>query len=393
VDDDDAVDYDAPVDDGPVDDELLDDPTRLIAADRPGLLRSLATAGAQVRELAALSAEAGVARLAAGAAPRSLVLVADPQAAATVDLLSALADRRDGCPVFALPLEPAAPGAPALPNWVGAADLVVVAGLTRSRESELALLADGAARRGAALLGVGRAGGSLEERCSWARAPYVAVPLERADGVASWALATPVLRLAGELGLLGPESGDALDELAAALDRMAELCRPDGESFLNPGKLLAQQLAGALPMVLADSAAMGMVARRFASALARLAGVPAAVAVLPGDAAEAAAYLTGPFAPGPAERDIFRDRVDETGPVLRLVVVREQQAPEGPAPTVLRELVRQAELTGLVSGELVAEESGRLPRMGALIALGEFAAAYLRLASGRGGTDLERYRA
>ncbi|MDQ3455509.1 MAG: RpiR family transcriptional regulator, partial [Actinomycetota bacterium] len=60
--------------------ELLDDPVALLAADRIGLLRALATAGAQVRELAALGEEAGLSRLAAGGVPRSLVLVAEPPA-------------------------------------------------------------------------------------------------------------------------------------------------------------------------------------------------------------------------------------------------------------------------------------------------------------------------
>ncbi len=43
-----------------VDEALLDDASRLLAADPSGMLRALASAGAQVRESAALAAEANL---------------------------------------------------------------------------------------------------------------------------------------------------------------------------------------------------------------------------------------------------------------------------------------------------------------------------------------------
>lgn len=370
-----------------MDEELLDDPAGLLAADRAGVLRALATAGAQVRELSALSAEGGVSRLAAGGPPRSLLLVAEPPLASIAALIGAIGDRRAPCPVVLLG------AAEELPSWVSAADLVVVAGVSRALEHEFALVADGAARRGAALLGVGRAGGTLQERCTWARAPYVVVPQAHPDHSAMWSLATPILALAAALDLIEVD----LAALAGALDATAEVCRPDAESFRNPAKLLALQLAGTLPVFLADSAATGVVLELIRSALARLAGLPAAVAVLPGAAAEVAAYLVGPHRPGEAERDVFRDRLDEAGPALRLVTVSDAADAGEAGRLARRELVRAAEAGGVPVTELSVEQSDRLPRLAAQVALGEFAAGYVRLGLGLGGrplaTDLGPYPA
>lgn len=362
-----------------MDEDLLDDPAGLLAADGAGLLRALATAGAQVRELAGRGIEAGVARLAGGGPPRSLLLAADPPVAVVGALLDALADRRAGCPV--LRLDPEGP----LPSWVSAADLVVVAGVAHHRERNLALLADAASRRGAALLGVGRAGGTLEERCTWARAPYVVVPSTHPDHSAWWSLATPVLQLAVDLGLVDVD----LVAVATALDAVAEVCRPAAESFLNPAKGLALQLAGGWPVLVADSAATGVVAELVRGSLARLAGQPATVAVLPGAAAEVAAYLTGAQRPVAAERDLFRDPLAETGPALRLVSVSDGD-PAGPAGRgALKAIARAAESGGVPVSDLVTDQPHRLPRLAAQAALGGFAAGYLRLGLGLGSRPLE----
>lgn len=327
-----------------------------------------------------LTAEADALRLAAGGPPRSLVVAADTQADQVAALLTALAGRHSGCPVLRLPPGP-------LPNWVGAADLVVAATLAPEREPELALLADGAARRGAALLGVGRAGGALHERCTWARSPFVAVPAERAEATGWWSLVTPIILLAQELRLIE----DGLGGTAAALDAMAELCRPDSESFVNPAKLLALQLDAALPVLVSDSPVTAVVAERLRWSLARLAGLPAALAPLPGALQEASAYLTGVLAPPAAEQDIFRDRVDGQAPALRLLTIRDEPVPEGSAREAIRELLRRAEHAGVPVLEFTAEEPDRMGRLGALIALADFTCGYLRLGSAVG--NLRRYGA
>lgn len=349
--------------------DILDDPVALLARDDRRLLRASATAGAQVRELTALTGDSGALRLVAGGPPRSLVIVADGEAGLAAPLLTALTGMQSPCPVLRLALGP-------LPNWVSAGDLVIVASLSRDRDPELAVLTDAAARRGTALLGIGAAGSALHERCTWARAPFVPVPADRIEGSALWSLLTPILLLAQELRLVD----HTLSGTAAALDAMAELCRPDSESFVNPAKLLALQLGTALPVLVPDAPATAVVAERLRSGLARLAGVPAIVAPLPVALEEASAYLTGPHAPVAEERDIFRDRVDDAAPALRILTIRDEPVAEGTAHEALRELLRRADYAGVPVGELTAEESDRIGRLGALMALADFACVYLRLA-------------
>lgn len=351
-----------------MDGDVLEDPGELVRRDRDGLLRATATAGAQVRELTELTRESGALRLAAGGAPRSLVVAGDADAGQAAPLLTALAGRHSGCPVLRLDPGP-------LPNWVSAADLIVVASLDRDRDPELATLTDAAARRGTALLGIGRAGSSLHERCTWARAPFVEVPGERPEGQALWSLLTPILLLARELRL----TDDGLEGTAAALDTMAELCRPDGEPFVNPAKLLALQLGSTLPVLVPDSPATAVVAERLRSGLARLAGLPAGIAVLPQALDEAAACLTGAMAPPAEQRDIFADPEDEVARALRIVTIRDEPAPDGRAHEAMRELVRRAEHAGVPVSELTAEEEDRLGRLAALIAHADFTCVYLRL--------------
>lgn len=322
-----------------------------------------------------LTKEAGVLRLGAGGAPRSLLIAGDTDAGYAAPLLSAMTGRRSGCPVLSL-------GQGELPNWVGAADLVIVAGLDRDRDAQLAVLTDAAARRGAALLGVGRGGSALHERCTWARAPYVAIPSERPDGSALWSILTPILLLAGELRLID----DNLDGTAAALDAMAELCRPDGESFVNPAKLLALQLVSALPVLVSDSPATAVVADRLRSRLAALVGLPAAPAPLPEAVEEASAYLVGGLAPPAGEQDIFSDRVDDATLTLRLLLIRDEPGHGGPAHDQMRELVRRAEYAGVAVTEMTADVADRIGRLAALIALADFTCVYLRL----GLSDLKR---
>lgn len=352
---------------------LLDDPAGPVATDPAGLLRALATAGAQVREMAARGDEVGLTRLAAGGAPRSLLLVGEPPVTLLAGLIPALGDQRADCPVLLLPADVA------LPNWVSAADLVVVAGTSPEREPELARMAESARRRGAALLGVGRGDGTLEERCQWARAPYVVVPPGRGEPVAFWSTATPILRLAAELGLIELD----VAALAAALDATAEVCRPDADVFVNPAKLLAVQLVNALPLLVGDSAATGAVAGLVGSALARHAGVPSVPLVLPGQAEEAAAYLTGPFAPTAAQRDPFRDRADEAGPALRMVTISDGSTGT-PGAQARHELSERAARAGIPVVDLAVgadrpDERPHLPRLAGQLLLGEFAAGYLRL--------------
>ena len=58
-----------------LDDALLSDEPRLLAADHDGVLRAVATAGAQVRATWAAARDAGVSDELAGLRPRALILL------------------------------------------------------------------------------------------------------------------------------------------------------------------------------------------------------------------------------------------------------------------------------------------------------------------------------
>ncbi|MBX6750261.1 MAG: mannose-6-phosphate isomerase, partial [Micromonosporaceae bacterium] len=94
-----------------VDEALLNDTDRLIEADPSGMLRALASAGAQVRESTALAAEANLAALADEGRPRAVVVAGVGTAARTCDLLETVAGPR--CPVPVLAHRSAG-----VPGWV-----------------------------------------------------------------------------------------------------------------------------------------------------------------------------------------------------------------------------------------------------------------------------------
>ena len=80
-----------------VDERLLDDPAALEAADPGQMLRATASAGAQVREMAALAAEANLSALADEGRPRAVVVAGQGTPARTGELLATVAGVR--CPV------------------------------------------------------------------------------------------------------------------------------------------------------------------------------------------------------------------------------------------------------------------------------------------------------
>src|SRR6478735_9310159 len=139
-----------------LDESLLDAPERLTQADRRGLLRGAAEAGARVRTAARHAAEAGVGNLKPDGRPRA-VLIAGPGAAAThaADLLGTLAGA--GSPVTRLAPTGVAPAAGALrwelPGWAGSVDLLLIA-TPDGAEPGLALLAEQAYRRGCTVVAV-----------------------------------------------------------------------------------------------------------------------------------------------------------------------------------------------------------------------------------------------
>ncbi|QHC29773.1 SIS domain-containing protein [Streptomyces sp. HF10] len=373
-----------------LDESLLDSPEGLAEADRRGLLRGAAEAGARVRTAARHAAEAGVGNLKPDGRPRA-VLIAGPGAAAThtADLLGTLAG--PGSPVVRLAPTGIAPAAGALrwelPGWAGSVDLLLIT-TPDGTEPSLALLADQAYRRGLTVVAVAPSGTPLAEATGGSHGlfvPMATAPYDHEEPLAAsspgvfWALLTPLLALLDRIGLLTAPP-EALEKVADRLDRIAERCGPAIVAYSNPAKTVAAELADALPVVWTEGASAGPAGRRFVAALAELAGRPAVVAELPEALAAHGTLLAGPLAASADPDDFFRDRVEEA-PALHARVVLLRDRPSGglsAAPTA-RDLALSHDTP---ISELEPEEGGELETLAELIAVTDFAAVYLALASG-----------
>jgi hypothetical protein len=364
--------------------EVLDDLELLRARDPRGLLPAVAGAGAQVRETARLTEEAGLDRVTGGGRPRGIVIVARREGAVAGSVLRALLGPASPVTVDVVP-------GPDLPVWTGPSDIAVVA--TRTGAGRYAVTpAYEAARRGVSLLGIGAEDAPLRAACSTARAPYVALPSSRVRHTTLWSLLTPLLRLAVELDLLGDSTADC-DAVAAALDEVAGECGPAQESFVNPAKTLALELLDALPVIAAEGPLAGAAAGRIADQLATLAGLPVAGFRLPDQRVALAAVLSGPLAPAGAQDDFFRDRAEDTGRRLRLLTIRDAEAggldgagerePRS-AGEAMEEALRVAAAGNIPVSGLAEhgepERFPRLPRLARQLAVADFSAVYLALA-------------
>jgi hypothetical protein len=247
-----------------LDDTLLTDPRALAALDTGGVLRSAATAGAQVRSAAHGAMEAGVAGL-AGHRPRALVLVRRPGVSgAAVALLAALLG--PACPV------PVVTGDD-VPYWVGPLD-VVWAHTADATDEELADGIARAVRRGAEVVlsapedGPLAAAGAGRVHLVQPRIPVPpGLDLPRALAVG--------LAVVAALQLLPGFTAADLDALADQLDAEAERNQPGNEPFVNPAKSLALRLDGHTPLLWGLDAPAAAVAGHGRSALALHAGVVA----------------------------------------------------------------------------------------------------------------------
>src|SRR2546421_13006430 len=300
------------------DESLLDNTAALEAFDPGNMLRHTASGGAQVRESAALAAEANLTSLADEGRPRAVVVAGQGTAARTGDVLATVAGPR--CPVPILTHRSAG-----IPGWVGAAD-VVIAVPASGRSPEALSAADAAARRGARPVAIGRPASELESVAERARAPFIAVPRRAPARAAIWGLTIPVLLAARTLGLVKITEAD-IAETAARLDADAERCRPAAESFVNPAKSLALDLAGSIPIVWGSSSLATVAARRFADTLSANARHPVGAGA-PAEAARGPGGLLGggDGAAGEADRDIFADPAEEVErdeTRLRLVLLRD----------------------------------------------------------------------
>ena len=368
-----------------VDEQRLDDPEALRALDTRDSLRSLASAGAQVRRALVSAQEANVERLTGGDRPRSVLVAALGGSSLVCDVLDLLAEPGSPVPVTTRRDAP-------LPGWVGPLDLVIAVSQSGRAAGPLALAAE-AARRGASLLTVGAARSPLAEVSARARGVHVEVALPTPSSrTALWSLLTPVLVAADAMGLVQCPL-DSLERCADVLDEVAEECRPSSEAFVNPAKVLATGLGETVPVVLGDGPLTGVAAIRAASMLARTARVPATYGALPDAASQVVACLDGPFGSGPGLAgpggpagqggDIFADPYLDAPAAPRLGLLALRDPDLGREQVALADaVVASARDSGVTVWEQQARSGRPIERLASLVALTDFAATYLALGLG-----------
>lgn len=360
------------------DEARLDDEATLERLDSSGTLRALAGAGAQVRRAVAACDEAGLQRL-TDLSPRGVVVAAAGGSAAVGDLFEATT--HGGA---AVPVQTCASGP--LPGWVGALDIVIAVSQSGRAAGTLALAAE-ASRRGAFVLTVGAAGSPLADVSERARGIHVPVSLpDSSSRTSMWAQATPALLAADAIGLT-TVSRAILADLADVLDSRAHDARPSSESFVNPAKVLATELAESSAIVLGEGQYGGVAARRATAMLGRTARLPVAGGALPDAASQIVACFDGPLAGGETDGgggdDIFADPFLD-GPMrlpLRLVMLADTGSAPGPSALVAT-IVDVARDAAVRVSLLEAHDAHPLLRLAHHVATTDFAATYLALGHG-----------
>ena len=226
--------------------------------------------------------------------------------------------------------------------------------------------------------------------------PPVPDPSETLPGRAAfWSLVVPVLAAGRALGLVR-EGSEAVEAAARRLEEIATRCRASSDSFVNPAKALALEVAGTLPVVWGTTPLTALVAERAAAQFATNAKYPVVGGALPHPAHDQVSIFDGVFGspsgvPGASDSavpdnldDFFRDRIDEPAEPtrLRLVLLRD---PTEEHPQAARQAAAAAALAqerGLGVSELVVAGASRLERLASLVGLVDYASVYLAFALG-----------
>jgi glucose/mannose-6-phosphate isomerase len=374
--------------------DRLDTPDVIETADPADMLRQVASSAAQVRTALRSCQETDLSGFTPDARPRAIVVAGMGGSGLAGEMLNAVVG-------LSSPVQVMVSQAERLPGWVGAADAVIAVSCSGTTPQTLAIAAE-AARRGCRLAGVGAEGSALHRIAEQARAPFVPVIPAGLPRSMLWGAAIPLLVIAERLGVA--RIGTDVYELAASrLEEVSHQCRPASESFVNPGKSLALDLVGALPMVWGTSVLSGVAARRFASQLSENAKYPAIAGVLPEAAHNQVAAFDGPFAPrssrlsAPSTEDPglpgtdipdlsgWDPDYDEGEPsgftALRLVLIADPDQDQRVAAqrAAVTELAAER---GVGMSELGMDGEHPLVRLAGVVQLTDYASVYLAIASG-----------
>jgi hypothetical protein len=367
------------------DEGLLEDETRLEQRDEHRLLWGLATAGAQVRRAVETIGDFNIETLRGTEMPRAMLVATDSAPSSASRLITRLSCTRTPALTW---------HGVELPRWAGPADALLI-GSVDGRHPRLAELAAEGARRGLAMAVVAPPGSQVAAAAG--RAPVHELPRDLHPRAARWSILAPLLQALDVLGI-NPIPSGLLIEVADALDEKAELCKPEGDAFVNPAKSLAVEFADSFPLIVGAGALAGVAARAISDALQQFAGVTSVSVSLPDGVGRAGSLLRG-AGPQPVD-DFFRDRVDESSGAVRprLLVVGDDgtaddtllgdrsdaqiQLDEMAARRAAGALHELAANLGLRSSSVDVPNGDPLARFAAAAAFGEFTAAYLALGLG-----------
>ena len=348
----------------------LDDAEGLLAADRNGLLRAAAMAGAQVRSAAAALDEGDLDGLKADQPPRTVIWVAGRGTAERADsMLAAAVGGSVAAPIVVVP---------DAPLWIGALDVLILAG-DDPGDPTLVSAAATAVRRGARVVVVAPFDGPLR------------------DATAGRAVALPPrMRVSDDFGLphyigaglatlraVDPAFQIDLSALADELDAEALHNSAARELFTNPAKTLAERMSGREVVLAGDTAATLALARHGAAMLLRVAHrVVAAVGL-----ADALVALRSGMGsePGARHESLFHDeQIDGPRPVRPRTFVL---ATDALRPVVIARVADFDDVDVIAAEDVpdvkVPLATGHPEQQLALMALRlEMTAAYLRLVRG-----------
>ena len=352
----------------------LDDTEGLLAADRDGLLRAASMGGAQVRAAAAALDEGALDSVRGEDHPRTVIWVAGRGTAETAGtMLAATSGGSAGAPMVI---------AAEAPPWIGALDVLIVAGDDPGDPALVGAAASGV-RRGARVVVAAPYDGPLRD----ATAGRVAVMEPRLQVAGDFGLCRYLAVGLAVLQTIDPRLRMDLAALADELDAEALRNSASREVFTNPAKALVERMARRRVVLAGDCAATLTLARHGCSVLLRIAHAVAAATGL-ADALTALRAGAGSGFADPTDALFHDEEID--GPIAeRLRVLALTLDAERP---VVASRVAQIDDVDIVGAEDVPDlPDGRRPLAGAqraeqqlatLAVRLEMAAVYLRLVRG-----------
>jgi glucose/mannose-6-phosphate isomerase len=268
-----------------------------------------------------------------------------------------------------------------LPGWVSPIDLVVAVSCSGSTEETLSV-AEEAGRRGARLVTIGATGSPIEAISqSTPGAVHLSIDAKgRMPRASLWTIATPLLMLAGAIGLTDLTDAD-FEATADMMDAVSVDCGPTVEYHANEAKQLGLAVAESVPMLWGTGAIGRAVTGRFMAQLAENAKLPAIHGGLPEVGHNQIVTFDGPMA-GHADGDIFTDRTEgDHGRLLHLVLMRDEAEHEAVTRRVevIKEIVAQR---AFPMTELHARGEHRLTRVASLAVETDWASVYAAIALG-----------